>query len=147
MRKMILLCSNKEEYLKGFEFDVNPENYEYIYFDNNVDTYDKSLKEITRSIISRLEDENDERLLVVKERLDHGFNLGALINRLKVDTGRTLGLLFLANVSYIQDKITGTWFIEKYKDDISLEYPTQEDLKKVIDENEFYRSLLNQLNK
>lgn len=147
MRKMILLCSDKEEYLKGFEFDVNPENYEYIYFDKNEYTYDKSLKEITRSIISRLEDENDERLLVVKERLDHGFNLGALINRHKVDTGRTLGLLFLANVSYIQDKRTGTWFIEKYKDDISLEYPTQEDFKKVIEENELYTSLLNQLNK
>lgn len=147
MRKMILLCSNKEEYLKGFEFEINPENYEYIYFDKNEYTHNTSLKDMVALITTRLEDNDDERILVVKERLEHGFNLCSLMNRVKVDIGRTLGLLFLANVSYVQDKRTGTWSIEKYRDDISLEYPTQEDLKKVIDENEFYKSLLNQLNK
>lgn len=147
MRKMILLCSDKEEYLKWFKFDTNPENYEYIYFDKNEYTHSTSLKDMITPITTRLEDKDDTRILVVKERLEHGFDLCSLFNRVKVDTGRTLGLLFLANVSYIQDKRTGTWSIEKYKDDISLEYPSQEDLERVMGENEFYKSLLNQLNK
>lgn len=143
MIKVILLCSSDERALENVKFKSEPHvEKEYIYYRGDNDSLDTH-RSISNYIMDRKKDDKDNSILVIKEKVDGKVSF--MYGTSRID--RMTSLLYLADVSYVYDNRAGTWFIEKYRDDISLEYPTQEDMKRVMADNDFYRDLLNQLNK